>query len=412
MAWVRMGFCGLGLAGFQLTSSTVVLATTVQIVLELGTAISAVLFSIWVLRTTRRHVLAGPVHLLSVSFDAALATVALATNWFASTLEGAGYDGALSSLDIAILPILVMTSVLRLSQGAVLASVIATSAGLAVIVGFDHQLGYSVRLDKLVLLGVYQLGASAAAWIFTRWFVATLHGTSSASVRAERARSGLLALLTDHHDLRSSISDVRMNAERLHEELTLPDGPLRRQERALSENVTQGLVRMTELLHTTGDRVLRVLDGSGDLQSTHVERGARAAIEAFRALWPAIPVELRCERDIPAVLFGGDEALAKLITNLLVNAAEGDPEGGATRISIEAELAGAGCLNLTITDDGPGFSKAHFDRLGQRGFSTKPRSSGLGLWLAESAVVAAGGRLQLVSHPKGASVRVSLRTLG
>jgi signal transduction histidine kinase len=304
-----------------------------------------------------------------------------------------------------------MTSLLRLSQSAVLASAAATLLGIVIVVGVDHAIGFPIRQDKLVLLSIYEVGAVSAALLFTRWFLSTLHGSSSAAVRAERARSGLLALLTDHHDLRSRISDVRMNAERLREDLALSEARARPLQHELSESVTQGLVRISELLHTTSDRVLRVLDGSGDLQPTSVELAARAAVEGFRPLFPLLRVDFRCEPELPAVLFGGNEALSKLVLNLLVNAAEGHRSGGATRVSVEARVAGAGSVALSVSDDGPGFPGELLDRLGQRGFSTKPRSSGLGLWLAESAVVVAGGRLKLVPGAEGATVRILLRAL-
>lgn len=413
MAWFRAGYTSLGFAGFVLNSSTLAAASIPQAALEVGATLGAICFSIWVLRTTRRQVASQRTLFVSVCVDAAVATVALASNWFAHPpLPGAPqYDGSLSSLDIAIFPLCVTASILRLSRGAVLASAAATLAGVAVIVGVEHAIGFPIRQDKLVLLLVYELGAVAAALLFTHWFVSTLHGTSSATVRAERARSGLLALLTDHHDLRSSISDVRMNAERLREDLALSEPDARPLRHELSENVTQGLVRISELLHTTSDRVLRVLDGSGDLQPTSVEIAAHAALEAFRSLFPGVNTRLLREHSLPAVLFGGDDALAKLILNLLVNAAEGNHSGGAKHVTVEAKVAGPGSVSLSVCDDGPGFPSELLDRLGQRGFSTKPRSSGLGLWLAESAVVVAGGRLQLLTGTKGATVRILLRTL-
>jgi signal transduction histidine kinase len=412
LSYFRIGFSSLVLAGFAFNSSIGFAPSRLQTALELGANLGAISFSLWVLRTTRRHVLSRATHLVSVVVDALIATLALASNWFIHpSSQAAPYDGSLSSLDVAIFPLVVTLSIFRLSQAAVLTSAAATLLGVAVVVGVEYELGYPLRADKLVLLLVYHFGAVAAALLFTRWFVSTLHGTSSASVRAERARSGLLALLTDHHDLRSSISDVRMNAERLHEKLVPVDRAGVGQEYQLSQSVTQGLLRITDFLHTTSDRVLRVLDGSGDLQPTSVDGAARAAAQAFRSLWPEVRVELVVERDLPPALFGGEDALARLLLNLLVNSAEGGASGGAGRIAVEARVAGAGCLELCVADDGPGVPQELLDRVGQRGFSTKPRSSGLGLWLAESAVVVAGGRLQLSSTPNGATVRLLLRTL-
>ncbi len=94
----------------------------------------------------------------------------------------------------------------------------------------------------------------------------------------------------------------------------------------------------------------------------------------------------------------------------MINSAEGDGARGATRIVLEARLSDRLGVQISIQDDGPGLPAELRARLGKRGFSTKPRASGLGLWLAHAALSSVGGSLHIFSETDGgARVVMTLR---
>jgi len=99
-------------------------------------------------------------------------------------------------------------------------------------------------------------------------------------------------------------------------------------------------------------------------------------------------------------------ALQQVFVNLIINAAEaiqqaGRPRG-TLRISATRELAdGQDVLHLQFQDDGPGIALQHLPRLFERGFSTKERSSGLGLHWSANTIAALGGRLYAESEGIG-----------
>ncbi len=268
-AWFRVLFCSLILVVFAIDAFNVTTPTSRQVLIEGGVALGGIGFSVWVLRRGRRDLLGSGTRDISVIVDAALGTFGLATNW-----DSPIYRGSLAWLDTAVVPLITMTSVLRLSPSAVVWSAVANTSGLVLLVGMDSVLGFPVSVDKLLLLCLYQGAAILVAWFATDWFIGTLRQASLDSVRAERARTGLLALLTDHHDVGSLMSDARLNAERLHELLERAPDDLVPQ-RELSGHVIASMGRASELLHGTRSRALRVLDGAADPQPVDIAEAAR-----------------------------------------------------------------------------------------------------------------------------------------
>jgi len=97
-------------------------------------------------------------------------------------------------------------------------------------------------------------------------------------------------------------------------------------------------------------------------------------------------------------------ALGQAIENLVANAIEAMPDGGALRLS--AALAPGGeALELRIADTGPGLPP-RVQAGGQLFFSTKPRGTGLGLVLTRRIVERQGGTLRLDAASAGGTAAV------
>lgn len=103
-------------------------------------------------------------------------------------------------------------------------------------------------------------------------------------------------------------------------------------------------------------------------------------------------------------------ALQQVFVNLIINAAEAIQQGGqegntprgTLRVSATREQAdGRDMLHLRFQDNGIGIAPEHLPRLFERGFSTKGRSSGLGLHWSANTVAALGGRMYGESEGPG-----------
>ncbi len=81
--------------------------------------------------------------------------------------------------------------------------------------------------------------------------------------------------------------------------------------------------------------------------------------------------------------------LCQVLTNLLSNAVQAiSPEGHVARRIEIAVTARAGWIEVSVTDDGPGFSAAIVERLGEPFHTTKEAQGGMGLGLYVSSVIA------------------------
>ena len=105
-----------------------------------------------------------------------------------------------------------------------------------------------------------------------------------------------------------------------------------------------------------------------------------------------------------------DPALKQVFSALLDNA----HEAGARNLEVRA-AADAGGLFIAFEDDGPGFSPAILEKLGQPYQSTKARAgSGLGLFLLVNVIRKLGGTVVAVNRSRkqeggqGAMVRLTL----
>ena len=118
-------------------------------------------------------------------------------------------------------------------------------------------------------------------------------------------------------------------------------------------------------------------------------------------------VALRVEAaSVPEVRADGG-ALTQAIDNLVANALDAMPEGGA--LSLAAAVAEDGrAVELSVADTGPGLPTPA-RRGGVLFFSTKPRGTGLGLVLTRRIVERHGGTLSFAAGPGGTGTRAVIR---
>lgn len=105
--------------------------------------------------------------------------------------------------------------------------------------------------------------------------------------------------------------------------------------------------------------------------------------------------------------------LEQVVQNLVLNAVEAMPQGGAIRVkgmNVEApgtglpvDLAPGRYVALSVADAGAGIAPELLSRIFDPYFTTKPRGSGLGLATAHSIVRQHGGMLTVASQPGAGS---------
>ena len=153
-----------------------------------------------------------------------------------------------------------------------------------------------------------------------------------------------------------------------------------------------------------------------------LEEAIQETIElAARALGPEIKVQTHFD-DAAGNAFADRSGLESALLNLLVNARDAMPKGGALTISTQltrldasftsvqaGEIKPGVYARISVTDSGSGMSKEVLERALEPFFTTKPRNKGTGLGLAMVYGFArqSGGTVRLYSEP-GYGTTVSL----
>jgi len=165
-----------------------------------------------------------------------------------------------------------------------------------------------------------------------------------------------------------------------------------RQHTARLSGVTQALLRFTR----EGDDTVAPLD-VGAVAARIVHLLERVFVGRN------VRLELSVAAGLPPVL-GSDRALETVCMNLLLNAAEAMPAGGAVRVEIRS-AGGEDAVELAVSDTGPGIPPELRERIFEPFFTTKGAKGGTGLGLAvcRSVVERHRGRIRVESPAGGGS---------
>ncbi|MBM2805606.1 MAG: putative Sensor protein yycG [Deltaproteobacteria bacterium] len=231
--------------------------------------------------------------------------------------------------------------------------------------------------------------------------------------RFESMRSDFVANVS--HELRTPLTAIRGYVETLlHTPPTDPQDSTQFLE--IIERHSERLSRLTEDLLTLSDLESGKIQLS--LQPLDVSQLIQRVFEVFRdqAIKKGVTLTQRLEPGL-ARLLGDLDRLQQLFINLVDNAVKYTPSGG--EVSLTASLItaqnGAGQIEITVADTGPGISERDLPRLTERFYRVdKARSrhlggTGLGLAIVKHIVQAHRGELEIDSLiNKGTTVRIRL----
>jgi K+-sensing histidine kinase KdpD len=121
-------------------------------------------------------------------------------------------------------------------------------------------------------------------------------------------------------------------------------------------------------------------------------------------------VEVEVGRDLPLVNVDST-LIEQAFGQFLENAAKYSPTGSTIKVSAQAEHER---VILSVSDEGVGLTTDETAKLGRRAFRGRrhvggPPGSGLGLWIANTFVIANGGTIDAVSRKSGGGTTMSIR---
>jgi len=119
-----------------------------------------------------------------------------------------------------------------------------------------------------------------------------------------------------------------------------------------------------------------------------------------------VSVQRNLAPDLPSIVAAPDE-LEQVVINLVLNAVDAMPDGGA--VSVSSAVADDGRVALKFRDTGHGIEEAHLERIFEPFFSTREKGTGLGLAISRNVVERHGGEITVESElDKGAEFTVLL----
>lgn len=181
------------------------------------------------------------------------------------------------------------------------------------------------------------------------------------------------------------------------------------------------LVSTIHILHEIGNNIGGLIGNALDLR--RIEAGTFGSYELetisvkewcfeqlrtpkYAAHRKCIKLELSVAADVPEYVSVGRVLLERALKNLLSNAIKFTPENGQVTLRV---LTNGKDLLLDIMDQGPGVKEEDYERI-FRLYETDGRGTGLGLYIALSAVTHIGGEIMVSSgaNARGAIFRVGV----
>ena len=252
-------------------------------------------------------------------------------------------------------------------------------------------------------IAVLILSFSACAVVLTLAVVRDRRREQRARQEEHLAFSGVLAngIL---HDFRNPMSAVRLDAQMLEREMAHPDGFRPERVSELARRVAHAMTRMDKVFQE-----FLFLAKPAD------ERPERVNIrqivnECCETLTPRIEqsgVTLRFDTPQETLLVAVFPfALRRALLNVLVNALQFAPKGSEVEIALHTAN---GRVVAEVRDRGPGIPAEQRARIFEMFVTTRPEGTGLGLFLARTAIRRCGGEIEaLARHGGGTVIRISL----
>jgi signal transduction histidine kinase len=192
---------------------------------------------------------------------------------------------------------------------------------------------------------------------------------------------------------------LRESARQVAHELKNPLTPIRFAVARLRRDASPELAETVDVLETESQRLetmARSFAQFGRLPegpSAEVDVGELVRYTARATIPPEMEVEVDVATDVPMIR-GHHEALARALSNVMLNAVDACREGGGGRVGVKVrrtDLAGRASVEVAVSDTGCGIPRDRLLRIWDPYVTSKPGGTGLGLAIARQTVLAHHG---------------------
>ena len=196
------------------------------------------------------------------------------------------------------------------------------------------------------------------------------------------------------HDIRSSVTIIKGNAEIAHTSEECPEDPL--------DTVIEEAERLYEI-GENAQKIERLLSSEDTaIVQTDLSSLIDAEIEALEQSFPSVSIDRDIQETLSAaVVVNFGDVIENVLTNAVIHNDEEVPE-----IDVEATTED-GHVEIRIADNGPGIPRDELEPIETGKETDLQHTSGLGLWLVYWMVEESNGELEFLDNdPTGTVVRI------
>lgn len=210
------------------------------------------------------------------------------------------------------------------------------------------------------------------------------------------------------HEINNPIAVIQGNLDVLRDILGAAAEPATPEIRLIHEQVQRIRLIVAKLL-----QFARPQDYVGYLEAVRPQQLIQDSLVLVQHLLKRGNIHISQYVDSTRQISCNKSEVQQVLINLLVNAIQAMPDGGALGIGVddwdESDMPVGICLH--VSDGGPGIPENELERLFQPFFTAKkPGGNGLGLWVSKTLIERYGGRLSVRNMAgKGACFTVWLR---
>jgi signal transduction histidine kinase len=211
------------------------------------------------------------------------------------------------------------------------------------------------------------------------------------------------------------LAAFREAARRVAHELKNPLTPIRFAVSRLRREVSPALADTVDVLETESARLemlARTFSQFGRLPEgppSEIDVPELVRYTSRASIPERVPVTVSAADDVP-LAWGQHEALARALSNVMLNAVDACAEGGEIAIEVaRGRLHGKPAVLIEVRDTGCGIPADRLAAIWEPYATSKPGGTGLGLAIARQTVVANGGDIVAESAPGvGTTIRFTL----
>jgi two-component system, NtrC family, nitrogen regulation sensor histidine kinase NtrY len=223
-------------------------------------------------------------------------------------------------------------------------------------------------------------------------------------VQAERVAAWRELARRLAHELRNPLFPLQLTVENMRRAHEIAAGQFEEVFREGTQTILTELANLKQIIARFSDfakmpppemHPLQLNDLVRDTVKLFEPQLAQARVEAHTALDSQLPV-----------ISADAEQIARVLRNLILNAVDAMPQGGALTITTAARN---GAVRLEVADTGAGLTPEECERLFTPYYTTKTHGTGLGLAIVQSVISDHHGRIAVASRPgKGTTFQIDL----